>query len=120
VFVLQPLYDPTSCPWAPLSTAPSISFMGYYESHWVQATPPPAAQIGDTVPWLQTNDGTNWTALTSGTYVFHCHNLFHEDDVMMGQFQVVPPSFIVPTGESAPVPSAGRAPPPGMSRQHSP
>jgi len=108
VFVLMPPYSATDCPWAPLNNAPSISFIGYYESHWTQATAPPPTQIGDTVPWLQTPDGTSYTALTSGTYVFHCHNLFHEDDVMMGQFQVLPPSFIPPTGASAPATDAGR------------
>ena len=117
VFVLQPLYDPQSCPWAPLNTAPSISFMGHYESHWTQATAPPPTQIGDTVPWLQTNDGVNYTALTSGTYVFHCHNLFHEDDVMMGQFQVLPPPFEVPTSALPAAPAAGRGSP-AMSGPH--
>ncbi len=112
IFVLLPPYSATECPWAPLNTAPSISFIGHYESHWTQVSAPPPAQIGDTVPWLQTPDGGMYTALTSGTYVFHCHNLFHEDDVMMGQFQVVPPSFIPPA--SAPAPDAGRSPPARM------
>lgn len=114
VFVLMPLYSATECPWAPVNSAPSISFIGYYESHWTQVSTPPKSQIGDVVPWLQTPDGTQYAALTSGTYVFHCHNLFHEDDVMMGQFQVLPPSFIPPAGASAPAPDAGRGPPASM------
>ena len=39
-----------------------------------------------------------------GRYVFHCHVLEHEDDAMMGQFEVVPaattpaPGFARPAG----------------------
>jgi hypothetical protein len=69
--------------------------------------------VGATVPWFQSPQNGNWTALTSGTYVFHCHNLFHEDNVMMGQFQVLPPAAILPTATPTPTSSSGaeRAPP---------
>ena len=33
-----------------------------------------------------------------GRYVFHCHVLEHEDDAMMGQFEVVPAAAPPPTG----------------------
>jgi FtsP/CotA-like multicopper oxidase with cupredoxin domain len=105
IFVLMPMYSATSCPWAPMNTSPSISFMGNFESHWTKATPPPSPQINDTVPWLLTPADGNWTALTSGTYVFHCHNLGHEDNVMMGQFQVLPPMFTPPSGGAEPRPA---------------
>ena len=109
IFVLPPMYDPVNCPWVPMNTSPSISFMGYYESHWIQSVPPPTPQVGDTIPWLQTGSDGSWTALTSGTYVYHCHNLGHEDNVMMGQFQVLPPPFTVPASSSMPTPSDGSA-----------
>lgn len=114
IFVLMPMYSATACPWAPMNTAPSISFMGNFEAHWTQATAPPSPQIGDTVPWLQTPSSGPYTALTAGTYVFHCHNLGHEDNVMMGQFQVLPPPFTPPSG------GAQVAPPPSMNMGHSP
>ena len=124
VFVLPPVYSASQCPWVPnyldttdpSSSVPftSITFMGYYESHWVTSAPPPTPQIGQTVPWLESTTSGSWTAMTSGTYVFHCHNLSHEDNVMMGQFQVLPPPFTVPP--PTPTPVAGSVPggqPPG-------
>jgi len=104
IFVLPPVYNAQSCPWVPNNPAPSIKFIGYYESHWVQGG---TAQIGDTIPWLQTSNVGPWTALTSGTYVFHCHNLNHEDNAMMGQWQVVPPPFIVPLPTPTATPTGG-------------
>ena len=43
-----------------------------------------------------------------GRYVFHCHNIEHEDMRMMGTFNVIPPE------PSAPVPSAATPPPAGQ------
>jgi hypothetical protein len=41
----------------------------------------------------------------TGRYVFHCHMIEHEDDGMMSQFEVVPPS-VTPTPTRTPTPSA--------------
>ena len=121
IFVLMPKYSATSCPWAPMNTSPSISFIGQFETHWIKDIPPPSTQIGDTVPWLLGSDGP-YTALTSGTYVFHCHNLGHEDNMMMGQFQVVPPSILPQSIASDAIPSGSEAEarPPGMGMGHGP
>jgi hypothetical protein len=72
------------------------------------------------VPWLLESDGP-YTALTSGTYVFHCHNLGHEDNMMMGQFQVLPPSLLPQSiaTDAYPAPAA-EGQPPGMSMGHGP
>jgi len=115
VFVLPPVYSASQCPWVPnynqgTQTNPytSITFWGYYESHWITSAPPPTPQVGQTVPWLESTTNGSWTAMTSGTYVFHCHNLDHEDNVMMGQFQVLPPPFIIPL--PTPTPPTGSVP----------
>ena len=31
-----------------------------------------------------------WNSQFLGTYVFHCHNISHEDHMMMTQFEVMP------------------------------
>jgi spore coat protein A, manganese oxidase len=40
----------------------------------------------------------------TGRYVFHCHMVEHEDDGMMAQFEVVPPS-VTPTPTRTPTPT---------------
>ena len=57
-------------------------------------SPPPAWDAGwkDVFlvkPWSSYSVVTKFTDNT-GVYVFHCHNLEHEDHAMMGQFQVMP------------------------------
>jgi FtsP/CotA-like multicopper oxidase with cupredoxin domain len=54
----------------------------------------------------------------TGRYVFHCHMVEHEDDGMMSQFEVVPPSVTpTPTRTPTPTPSATptATPPAGTS-----
>jgi FtsP/CotA-like multicopper oxidase with cupredoxin domain len=49
----------------------------------------------------------------TGRYVFHCHMIEHEDDGMMAQFEVVPPT-VTPTPTRTPTPTATPTPvPPG-------
>jgi FtsP/CotA-like multicopper oxidase with cupredoxin domain len=49
----------------------------------------------------------------TGRYVFHCHMTEHEDDGMMSQFEVVPPT-VTPTPTRTPTPTpTPTSPPPG-------
>jgi spore coat protein A len=47
----------------------------------------------------------------TGRYVFHCHMVEHEDDGMMSQFEVVPPS-VTPTPTRTPTPTPSPTPTP--------
>jgi len=52
----------------------------------------------------------------TGRYVFHCHMVEHEDDGMMSQFEVVPPSVTpTPTRTPTPTPSATPTPTPSAT-----
>jgi FtsP/CotA-like multicopper oxidase with cupredoxin domain len=52
----------------------------------------------------------------TGRYVFHCHMVEHEDDGMMSQFEVVPPSVTpTPTRTPTPTPSATPTPTPPVN-----
>jgi hypothetical protein len=46
----------------------------------------------------------------TGRYVFHCHMIEHEDDGMMSQFEVVPPT-LTPTPTPTPSPTPTPTPP---------
>jgi FtsP/CotA-like multicopper oxidase with cupredoxin domain len=52
----------------------------------------------------------------TGRYVFHCHMIEHEDDGMMSQFEVVPPTLTptpTPTPTPSPTPTPTVTPTPG-------
>jgi spore coat protein A len=60
----------------------------------IDGTPPTGADAGwkDTVnvpPWKSVRVVAKFDDYT-GKFVFHCHRLEHEDNMMMGQFEVVP------------------------------
>ncbi|MDQ3700239.1 MAG: multicopper oxidase domain-containing protein, partial [Chloroflexota bacterium] len=96
VFVLRPLAAPTCFQGAPTAPVRSVTVIGYFENNWV---PTDYMDMGEELPnnVLPARDAQNnvtyWKTSTSGAYVFHCHNLQHEDDAMMGQMIVDPPPF---------------------------
>jgi FtsP/CotA-like multicopper oxidase with cupredoxin domain len=56
------------------------------------------APTGADASWKETVDVPAWKTVKvvarfddyTGTYVFHCHRLEHEDNMMMSQFTVTP------------------------------
>ena len=103
VFVLRPLAatpDPCAA-GAPVAPTRSVTIIGYFENHWLPTDimDTPEKLMNNVVAFPEPNgEVTYWKSTTSGAYVFHCHNLFHEDNAMMGQFVVDPPPFTPPPG----------------------
>jgi FtsP/CotA-like multicopper oxidase with cupredoxin domain len=114
VFVLRPLAAPQCFQGAPTAPERSVTIIGYFENNWA---PTDVMDTGEDLPpnvhafTDAQNNVSYWKSSTSGTYVFHCHNLQHEDDAMMGQMTVDPPPFDPVAAGAAP---AGMPGMPGM------
>jgi FtsP/CotA-like multicopper oxidase with cupredoxin domain len=99
VFVLHQLAAPTCFQGAPTAPVRTVTLIGYFENHWA---PTDYMDMGEELPnnvhpYVDAqNNVSYWKSSTSGAYVFHCHNLQHEDDAMMGQMIVDPPPFVPP------------------------
>jgi FtsP/CotA-like multicopper oxidase with cupredoxin domain len=99
VFVLRPLAAPTCFQDAPTAPVRTVTVIGYFENSWAPTDVMDSSEElpNNVRPFTDAQNSVSyWKSSTSGVYVFHCHNLQHEDDAMMGQMIVNPPPFVPP------------------------